>query len=300
MNRTERRDRQIQELIDEFRSLVRLYDRVKPFKKTGQLELHRHTIAIRRQHSSSADALADSEFIESLYATLRAWGVGVRASILVPVDRFGENLRDWAGTFEELDTVTIDDPNLDHDAVADLLWQLISGIDIVENHAKLVALSKTIHHILPDLLPPIDRAYTQVFFLWNQLDFQNEQERVFRSMFQGFATIASHVEPTQYVGSGWWTSRTKVIDNALVAFVRNRKLTEDSPVLHALIAPEPTNVTKNYTTEELYEKLEEFKSELEAAGLKQNTVQTYEGRSRTFVDWLAGRYRPRGPNSGAE
>lgn len=299
MTRAERRDRQIQELIDEFPSLVRLYDRIKPFKKSGQLGLHRRTIAIRRQHSSSAAALADAEFIESLYATLRAWGVGVRASVLVPVDRFGANLRVWADTFDELDAVRIDDPNLDQKAVADLLWQLVSGMEIVENEAKLVALSKTIHHVLPDLLPPIDRAYTQEFFLWNALDFQNEQERVFRSMFRGFATVASQVDPAQYIGSGWWTSRTKVMDNALVALVRNRKLAEDSPVLHALVVPERTNVTRNYTTEELYGKLEEFKLELEAAGLKPNTVQTYEGRSRTFVDWLAGRYRPRGPNSDA-
>jgi len=117
--------------------------------------------------------------------------------------------------------VLIDDSHLDREQIGDRLRQLIAGIDIVENKSKLVALSKTIRHILPDLLPPIDRVYTQQFFLWQPNEFRNQQELVFRSMWRHFVTIARATSPAGFVGDGWRTSRTKVIDNAIVAFVKS-------------------------------------------------------------------------------
>ena len=90
---------------------------------------------------------------------------------------------------------------------------------IVENQARIVALSKTIHHLLPYLLPPIDRMYTQEFFGIHSPQFQYQQERAFQQIWEQYVVIARAVDPTQYVGSGWRTSRSKVIDNAVVAFV---------------------------------------------------------------------------------
>ncbi len=53
----------------------------------------------------------------------------------------------------------------------------------------------------------------------------------------------------------------------------------------------------SYTIAELRAELLRFETELREAGLRTNTVQTYVGRSATFVDWLAGDYVPRGPIS---
>jgi len=300
MRRLDRRRRQTEDLIVRFPELVDLYDETTPFNRSGQLDLHRRTIEIRRQHASVTDALADAEFIESLHATLQSWGIGVRASVLVPVQQFGAALLTQADVFSWLEQTSIDDPAIDLERTTTLLWQLISHIDIVENKAKLVALSKTIHHVLPDLLPPIDRAYTQKFFLWHPAEFQDQQELVFRSLFQDFVTIASHVEPSQFVGPGWRTSRTKVIDNAIVAFVKESRATSQPATSSAARLADPARLSDNFTTGELHDKIEEFRRVLEAAGLKPNTVDTYAGRSKTFVDWLAGRYEPQGPHGESE
>lgn len=53
----------------------------------------------------------------------------------------------------------------------------------------------------------------------------------------------------------------------------------------------------SYTIVELRAELRRFETELREAGLRMSTVQTYVGRSATFVDWLAGDYVPRGPIS---
>ena len=297
MAREQRREYRTAELISDFPMFVDRYDEITPFNRAGQLDLHRRTIMLRREHRTATGALSDEQFIESLYATLRSWGIGTRASVLVPIDQFGDTLQSWSPAFEELDRLAIDDPLLDVTGTEDRLWRLITDVDIVENKSKLVALSKTIHHVLPDLLPPIDRAYTQRFFLWETGDFQNEQERVFRSMWRHFVTIASRADPKAFVGSGWRTSRTKVIDNAIVAYVRSMLSTKTASPRRVAPALDPERLSNTHSVRDLYDKLAEFKTELESAGLKPNSVDTYVGRSKTFVDWLAGTYRPRGPNT---
>jgi hypothetical protein len=53
---------------------------------------------------------------------------------------------------------------------------------------------------------------------------------------------------------------------------------------------------KCWTTTELASKIDEFHDELVRAGLAESSIQTYVERSYTFVRWLDGRYKPRGPN----
>ena len=297
MDREQRRSIRIADLISDFPHLVDSYDRITPFTRSDQLEAHRRTIYLRRRHESPTSALNDATFIQSLYSTLQSWGIGSRASILVPIDQFAQSLERWSATFDALDDLAIDDTDLDVDRAADLLWDLISGVDIVENKAKIVALSKTIHHILPDLLPPIDRAYTQDFFVLYPVEFQDQQEMAFRRIWSGFAHIASNTDPASFIGAGWRTSRTKVIDNAIVASVLARKgdVTVSTPREERQATP--PRLSGAPSVDDLYSKLDEFKTELENAGLKPNTVDTYVGRSKTFVDWLAGVYHPRGPNT---
>lgn len=121
---------------------------------------------------------------------------------------------------EALEAAHIDDPHLDATKAAASLWRLIDGLEIVDNQAKLVSSSKALHHLLPDLVPPIDRMYTQEFFLFHPPEFQYGQQQVFAEIWDGFVRIARTVDPASYVGDGWRTSRSKVIDNAIVAYVR--------------------------------------------------------------------------------
>jgi hypothetical protein len=50
-----------------------------------------------------------------------------------------------------------------------------------------------------------------------------------------------------------------------------------------------------WTSQELWAALEEFERELEAAGLRANSIETYVGRTTIFLRWLDGDYTPRGP-----
>jgi hypothetical protein len=64
----------------------------------------------------------------------------------------------------------------------------------------------------------MDHRFTRMFFQWYQPQFQYEGEAVFKDIFRRYVRIARRVRPAQYVGPGWRTSRTKLLDNAVIAY----------------------------------------------------------------------------------
>lgn len=207
-------------LCGAFGRYVRVYNERVPF--TGeQLAAHRECIGLRREAASVRAAVGDERFVQALQRTLRAWGIGVRASRLVPADDFAAALRAALPRLEDLEPLAIDG-ELPAD-IADRLWSLVSSLGIVQNSAKIVAGTKALHHLLPDLVVPMDRAWTGAFFQFHLPEWQDpaSQRRIFRLACTRFTEIARQVPLQQYVtGRGWRTSRTKVIDNAVIGFCK--------------------------------------------------------------------------------
>lgn len=222
-------------LVRGFGDYVQVLDQRVPF--TGQqLAAHRETIALRRQAGGVRAAINDRDFVASLRRTLLAWGIGRRASRLVSEEDFAAALQAALPRIEEFEPLTIDARDVAAE-VGDRLWLAIDSLGVVENKAKLVAGTKTLHHLLPDLVVPMDRAWTGTFFQLHLPEWQDpaSQRKIFRLAFGQFASAAHQVHPQRYVtGEGWRTSRTKVLDNALIGFCRaelggNPPAPEDAP-----------------------------------------------------------------------
>src|SRR3972149_4588043 len=81
-------------LIAGFSRYLDAYTRKPAFTRAGQLEYHLESIALRRQLGSATAAVSDEAFVRSLYRTLQAWGIGSRASSLVPQSEFAAPLPD--------------------------------------------------------------------------------------------------------------------------------------------------------------------------------------------------------------
>src|SRR6478736_2756414 len=103
---------------------------------------------------------------------------------------------------------------MDAAATAERLWLLIDRLRITDTGVRLVASTKALHHLLPNLVVPMDRQFTGAFFDWNTHHWQKKEERIFKSAFVVFREIAMKAKPNQYVGSGWNTGPAKVVDNA--------------------------------------------------------------------------------------
>jgi len=221
MARSDLIEERVSKLTKDFGRYVRVYDEQVSFT-TEQLSAHRICISLRRQAGSVRAAVDDPQFLHALRRTLRAWGIGVRASRLVPEDEFAAALRAALPTLEILEPLAIDGPDLPVD-IADQLWMVIESLGVVENMAKIVAGTKTLHHLLPDLVVPMDRAWTGKFFRFHLPEWQDpeSQRRIFTLAYNHFLALAQQVHPAQYVtGEAWRTSRTKIIDNALIGFCK--------------------------------------------------------------------------------
>jgi hypothetical protein len=214
----------VDRLVGSFDRYLSAFDEAPAFKKTGQYENHAAAVGLRMALGSASAAIADDNFLRLLWLTLRAWGIGSRGSQLLDLGGFTAEIRAHQQEIEVLDSESIDSAGLNIDAVSASVWRIVQSLSIVRNNAKLVPCSKALHHILPDLVVPMDRMFTRSFYGWHVPEFQYDQERIFHHAFREFVRIARATNPGQYVGQGWRTSRTKVLDNALVGFCRVERL----------------------------------------------------------------------------
>ncbi len=212
-------------LKNDFLRYLDEFDRNCPFSPY-QRDCHIATIACRRELGTAAAAINDRTFLEKLRTTLKAWGVGSRGAVLVEYDKFAVSLKHYEKAISELDGLSIEADDLNCDLIIPKLWEIIAGLDVVNNLrgekalAPIVSGTKTLHHILPDLVPPMDREYTQAFFGWHNPEFQYRQEQRFYYIFECMTEIAKAIKPSQFVGGGWRTCTAKLIDSALVGYCR--------------------------------------------------------------------------------
>ena len=114
---------------------------------------------LRREAGSSAKALETSAYIDAVGASLRKWQAfrGARFD----AERFADSLRTVApmlSTWEGTTILTL------RPADAVELFQLFEALrDIKPTERKWVGTSKTLHHLLPDLILPMDNLITAPF-----------------------------------------------------------------------------------------------------------------------------------------
>jgi len=219
-NRRNEVDNRVVALVKDFDSYVAKFDREVPFQRKGQWEYHRRTIDRRRELGSVDRALDDPFFLASLYQTLGAWGVGRRGSNLIGQAEFGAALRAHRATLVEFGGLSIEDPSLEIADVGDVLSSLCENLGIVDNISKIVPGSKTLHHLLPDLVPPLDRQWSGLFFMWQPSEPQKAHGRIFIDAFSRLAGVAREVQPSRLIDHRWNTSSSKVLDNALIGYCK--------------------------------------------------------------------------------
>lgn len=212
-------ERRVEGVIDEFTICLETYDQRIPFTRSGQYSLHRATINGRRSFASVRDAIEDEVFLEDFHQTLYAWGIGKRASRLVPLTEFRDRLSACGEEISDFEHLRLDDPELDIPLTAMRLWELIEHLGVVKNVSLIVPGTKTLHHLLPDLVPPMDRAWTGAFFLWS-MGAAGYERSTFVRTFYSFAKIAQATDPSNFVGEEWRTSLTKVLDNAIIGYCK--------------------------------------------------------------------------------
>jgi hypothetical protein len=137
---------------------------------------------------------------------------------------FVESFREVAPAVARLWTLRITDvPADDVDDVAQGVWEIIACLQVSTSRTRVVAGSKALHHVLPDLVPPIDRQYTFRFFT-GQMSVSHGEQAAFLEWFPLLCEIGRvrRVEIDAAVTRGGFmaTGPAKVIDNAIMGFIQ--------------------------------------------------------------------------------
>ena len=211
--------KRVELLYNKFGEYLEIHDRTSGFGGR-QLELHLQTLALRNQNGAK-ESLDSENFISSLWETLVAWGMN-RGGNLANKAQLRQSLTARGDVISQLECFKINELNPQQvETLSDDIWQLIKFLRVSSSSSQIVAGTKALHHILPELVPPVDRKWTGSFFRKYPPSFQGTgqpAEALFKYMFRTYAVIATQVSLQQFVGQGWHSSITKVIDNAVIGF----------------------------------------------------------------------------------
>lgn len=214
----------LESLINDFSRSVRRFDPSQQFGGPS-VYFHLKTIEALTRHSTAVDALGDNAFFDYLYATLASWGLhrmGPGNPKLSDIAQLKASFRAQASNIERVQELQIErlDPSSLPD-VAENAWEIMANLRVGIGQTLLVANSKALHHLLPGLIPPIDRNYTLRFFVGSPHIYRGQDADYFRILYPLFQEIAVRCsnEIHRFISTpfeGMNTSVTKVIDNAIV------------------------------------------------------------------------------------
>jgi hypothetical protein len=215
-------------LIADFSRFVLRFEMSNAF--TGpSLYFHERALERRRSHRSVDELMFDSLFFEYVYAVLPAWGMhrmGKQAAKVGDFDEMVGSFRAQASAIAELWDLHISSVgDADAAAVGKQVWDVLGSLKVSTSATRIVAGSKALHHILPDLVPPIDRQYTFRFFT-GQKAITSGDERAFVEWYPYLAEIgrraADSIAEAVSRGGFMATGPAKVIDNAIIGFMQSQ------------------------------------------------------------------------------
>jgi hypothetical protein len=214
-------------LISDFGRFVDAFDGSRQFSGPS-VYFHVKALTALQAHDSVVDALNDDNFFDYLYATLASWGLhrmGPGKAKLGDIAELKSSFLRQRQRIEKLQHLRIEDVRDDDvDEVVSSIWEVLRELHVGVGETLLVANSKALHHLLPQLVPPIDRNYTLMFFVGRPYIYRGRDGDYFRALFPLFREIALRCREDingriQSPWIGMNTSVTKVIDNAILGFM---------------------------------------------------------------------------------
>ena len=165
--------------------------------------------------------------LEYVYATLASWGMhrmGRGGSKMRSFEVFSQSVQTLKGRVAEAQ-------KFDFREMSEIKWavlkEIFCGIKVMASGTSLVGNSKVMHHMLPNVIPPIDREYT-LRFLRGNTTIRNDLEAEWLTMkeiiSQFFIPVASdttfYSKAEQWMKRNedypWDTSVLKVVDNLVI------------------------------------------------------------------------------------
>jgi len=219
--------KQTEDLIARFDKYISHFEEAVPRGEAfGGPSLYFHFQCIQKYSCVPlAVKLHDERFFEYVYAVLASWGMHRMGDTATKLRSYRELKNEIISQHDHLSEIAscqiwrLDPPSSLQ--VLATLQLVLDAMKISKSRAHLVANTKVLHHILPELVPPVDRSYTLAYFGINtMLPSQKSAGAIFKYLFPAFVQVATRlssklVQIVDLHEENWHTSPTKIIDNAL-------------------------------------------------------------------------------------
>lgn len=172
--------------------------------------------------------------LEYVYATLASWGMhkmGPKGAKMQSFDTFCRSIRSIMEKIKNAQRFDVRDMN-EHKWV--LIKEIFQGINVMDSSTSLVGNSKVMHHLLSNIIPPIDREYTLAYLRGNKT-IKNDLDHewlIMREIISDFFIPVASDRDFEKKACNWiekkneypWdTSILKVVDNLVIGFVIGAK-----------------------------------------------------------------------------
>ncbi|MDL1971328.1 MAG: hypothetical protein LWW94_10290 [Candidatus Desulfofervidaceae bacterium] len=208
--------------LDILNNAEKYHDKFYKVEKFRGPSLYFHRRTLEMINSSNFDL-----YLEFIYATLASWGMhrmGQGGSKMQNFDVFKNSIMKIREQIEQA-------REIDYQSINDADWKLLKtifcNIKVMASGTSLVGNSKVMAHLLPNIIPPIDREYT-LRYLKGNTNIKNEinvEWDLMREIIENFfIPVARNSNFTQKANNWidnqseypWDTSIFKVIDNLII------------------------------------------------------------------------------------
>ena len=162
--------------------------------------------------------------LEYVYATLVAWGMhrmGNGGAKMPDYLVFKSSILKHQNDYKDLYSLSIEKINADKiDSIIDDLTELCFSINATTSNSYLVSGSKTLAHILPHLVCPMDREYTCKFFkvYLNSKSEQTFFKKVIKEMWRFYQDTNNVQSLSPILGTPFNESYPKIFDNLIIEY----------------------------------------------------------------------------------
>ncbi len=221
----------IKELIERKGKFLQYSEYIK--EKFGGPSSYFYIKTIKNIRNSEYETLfSNDSFLEYLYATLATWGMhrSGKNTRMADFEKFKDSIVSNKYYFLELSEEKLRDVDIEN--INKNLIEIFNNVCVMsrKNAPKLVANSKIMHFLLPDLIPPMDKGNV-IFFFYGEWRTKkdggyrkyipkiNNEEEMFIEVLKHFRYIADELNLKEKdLKNDWDTSIPKIIDNAIIGY----------------------------------------------------------------------------------
>ncbi len=210
-------------------------------KDFGGPSIYFHIQAIKEQENN----FLSDRHIEMTYATLASWGMHKMGdptftkAKLVSFSNFKNSIIRQKEDFEKLRDFKINScTTFEYESYINQLEKIYYNLQVSISDATIVANSKTLAHILPDIIPPLDRQYSIRFFTQQKKRFFRKSGKYssisipkdITKQFSDFKDYCCRIKKMfdscnnkifSIDKESFNTSYPKIMDNLIMAFVKD-------------------------------------------------------------------------------